>query len=112
MATAKQLAALKKGREAMAKKRAAGTVKKRVAKKVKAPAKKKVVRKIISDNYAIKIKLGNQTAYLKDTGLNKFDTEIKNALVVSKTTAKNLVEKLNRKHGDKGNVSFRIVAAK
>lgn len=107
MATAKQLAALKKGREAMAKKRAAGTVKKRAKKVVKSV--KKVVK---SDTFAIRLKLGEQTAYLKDKNLKKFDTDIKAALILTKTQAKNLVDKLNKKHGDKGEVSFRIVAVK
>lgn len=67
MATAKQLAALKKGREAMAKKRAAGTVKKRAKKIVKA-AKKTVKRNPAQKRYIVKVTLKDgREGYLTHT---------------------------------------------
>ncbi len=89
-ATAKQLAALKKGREAMAKKRAAGTVKKRVAKKPAAKRKAKVVKKnpvkkTLPDKFIVKITAKGKVGYL--VGLNDFDTDIQLAKKFTKTLA-------------------------
>ena len=81
MATKKQLENLKKGREALAKKRAAGTVKKKktVAKKspVKKAVKKKTTVRKTTPKYIVEIKLANgKIGYLKARGA---DTEKSNA---------------------------------
>ena len=88
-ATAKQLAALKKGREAMAKKRAAGTVKKRVAKKPAAKRKAPVVKKNPAKSapkYSVKITLkDDRVGYL--THAMTLDSEKSKAAKVSLTNA-------------------------
>lgn len=85
MATAKQLAALKKGREAMAKKRAAG---KPVAKRSTAAKKKKVsIKKTVPNKFLVRITIrkNNGVGYLV-SGL-KFDTDIYTAKKMSKEMA-------------------------
>lgn len=86
MPTAKQLAALKKGREAMAKKRAAG---KPISKRAKKPTKKKVVAraKTLPNKFLVKVTIrkNNSVGYLV-SGLN-FDTDINAAKKMSEETA-------------------------
>lgn len=86
MATAKQLAALKKGREAMAKKRAAG---KPIAKRTIKPAKKKKVKikKTLPNKFLVKVTIrkNNGVGYLV-SGLN-FDTDINAAKKMTKESA-------------------------
>lgn len=86
MANAKQLAALKKGREARAKKLGAKkpvkkTVKKKTVKKVikKAPVKRKVTARKknpigVAQNFGVKVVASGQSAYLSSLKPIKFDT--------------------------------------
>lgn len=91
MATAKQLAALKKGREARAKKLAVKTVKKTVKKKPvkKAAVKRKVTARKknpigVAQNFAVKVVASGQTAYLSSLKPIRFDTEKKKARVFTR----------------------------
>jgi hypothetical protein len=97
-ATPKQLAALKKGREAMAKKRAAGTVKKRVAKKPAVKRKAKVAvkknpvkRRAAAPKFSVKIvtKDGRAGYLLSDYSV---DTEKSAAWKTTLKSAENIAK--------------------
>lgn len=79
MATAKQLANLKKGREALAKKRASG--------KVKKSSTRKTIKKVAKtrETYLIKITTANKKiGYVRDG--DSLDTDIKKAKKFGKVT--------------------------
>jgi hypothetical protein len=84
MATAKQLAALKKGREARAKKIASKpvkTVKKKTVRKVTARKKNPIG---VSQNFAVKVIVSGQAAYLSSLKPIRFDTLKSKARVFTK----------------------------